>query len=57
MEELKQSIMNSYQEFTSKFQESSNNFQTLVESEVEGFKSNFKGTLKQNLYLFERAKL
>jgi ABC-type transport system involved in cytochrome bd biosynthesis fused ATPase/permease subunit len=34
MEELKQSVMKNYQEFTTKFQESSNHFQNLVESEV-----------------------
>jgi len=34
MEELKLRVVKNYQEFTTKFQESSNQFQSLVESEV-----------------------
>ena len=34
MEELKLRVMKNYQEFTTTFQESSNQFQSLVESEM-----------------------
>lgn len=44
--------MQNYQEFTTKFQESSHHFQSLLETEVEDFKSNIKGTLKSNLVKF-----
>lgn len=52
MEELKQTVMQNYQEFSAKFQESSKHFQDLLENEVEDIKSNIKGTLKSNLVKF-----
>ena len=57
VEELKQTVLHNYHQFTTKFHESTDQFQDLLGAEVEDFKSNMKDTLRRNLALFERAKL
>lgn len=57
LQELQQTVLTNYQEFTSRFQASSAQLTKLFESEVEGLRSQIQDTLELNVRQFERAKL